>query len=83
MEKPVIGVVCFVAGVASVYVVGRIYRDRIRTSIADGVTAKLSASIATIIPGVAVNITPDMQAAIAREVSYPVADGVIQGLMLG
>lgn len=83
MDKPAVAAVAFVAGVASVYVVGRIYRNRIRESIANSVTAKVSSSVSTIIPGVPINITPDLQNAIASNISYPVADGVCQGLMLG
>lgn len=83
MSEGAIRVGCFVAGVASVYVVARIYRNRIRESIASSVTGKLSASISTIVPGVPIVASQDMMNAIATNVSYPVADGVLEGLMIG
>jgi beta-lactamase regulating signal transducer with metallopeptidase domain len=82
METPVVAAIAFTAGVATVWVVGRIYRERIRSSIANSVTGKLVTSISTIIPGAPISITPDMTNAISANVSYPVADGVLQGLGL-
>lgn len=82
MEKPAIAAVAFVAGVATVYVVARLYSGRIRQSVADSVTAKVTTSLSSVIPGVPINITPDIQNLVSREISYPVADGVLQGLML-
>lgn len=77
-----IRIVCFVGGAVTVYAVARIYRNRIRESIASSVTGKVTASLSTLIPGVPIAITQDINTAIAREVSYPVADGVLEGLML-
>lgn len=81
-DKATIGIVCFVGGVVSVYVVAKIFRSRIRTSIADSVTGRVCSSISTIIPGGSIPITGDVMNVVATNVSYPVADGVLQGLML-
>lgn len=77
-----IRVLCFAGGAVTVYAVARIYRNRIRESIASSVTGKVTSSLSTLIPGVPVTITADINTAIARNVSYPVADGVLEGLML-
>jgi cellobiose-specific phosphotransferase system component IIC len=82
MEKTTVAVLGFGAGVISVYVVARLYRNTIRASIANSVTGKVSSSLSTIIPGIPITIDGNIQALIQENISYPVADGVLNGLML-
>lgn len=82
METPTVAILGFGAGVLSVYVIARISRNKIRMNIANAVTGKVSSSLSTIIPGIPIAIDTNIQGLIAENISYPVADGVLQGLML-
>lgn len=80
VSKPVIGIACFAAGVGSVYLFARIYRNRFRDSIAMEVTGKVSASLSGVIPGVNVEADQTALSLIQTNISYPVAEGVLNGL---
>lgn len=82
MEKTTVAVLGFGAGVLTVYIVARLYRNTLRFSIANSVTGKVSSSLSTIIPGIPITLDGNIQTLIQQNISYPVADGVLEGLML-